>query len=316
MTNIKPVWIDTDTGVDDAFALISSFQLPGIEVVGISAVCGNVEIEKTFRNARNVLSLCGKENIPVYKGAEKPLVVDLHPAYNVHGEDGLGGAIILESKAKIETDSVADALYKKAKELNGELCIAAVGPLTNIAITLFKYPDIVNYIKEIAIMGGSIAVGGNCSTAAEFNIYGDPHAAQTVMKCGIPITLFPLDVTMKSILTRDEIDTLKDEPDAVGQFCYKSSAIPMNLMKSLGIGDIMCLHDTCPLAYLSTPDLFKGKKAGVYVETQSTISLGRTVSDLYVHADHLFDNKNVMVMTEVDRDRLAKIVLDSFKAYV
>ena len=316
MSNLKPVWIDTDTGVDDAFALISSFQLPGIEVVGVSAVCGNVEIEKTFKNARNVLSLCGKENVPVYKGAEKPLIVDLCPAYDVHGVDGLGGAIIPESKAKVESEAAVDALYRKAKELNGELTIAAVGPLTNIATALFKYPDIVNYIKELAIMGGSIAVGGNCSTSAEFNIYGDPHAAQAVFKSGIPITLFPLDVTLQAILTRDEIETLKDEPDAVGQFCYKSSGIPMGLMKRLGIGDIMCLHDTCPLAYLSTPDLFSGKKAGVYVETQSSISLGRTVSDLYVHADKLFDNKNVMVMTGVDRDRLAKIVLDSFKAYV
>lgn len=316
MANNKLVWIDTDTGVDDAFALVSSFELPGIEVVGISAVCGNVEIEKTFKNARNVVSLCGKEDVPVYKGASKPLIVDLHPAYNVHGEDGLGGVVIPESKAKVETESAIDALYKKAKELNGELYVVAVGPLTNIATVIYKYPDVVKYIKEIVMMGGSIAVGGNCSSAAEFNIYGDPHAAQAVLKSGIPITMFPLDVTMKSVLFRDEIETLKLEEDEVGKFCYKSSAIPMNLYKSLGLGDVMCLHDTCPLAYLSSPDLFSGKKAGVYVETQSTISLGRTVSDLYVHADKLFDNKNVMVITDVDRDRLAKIVLDSFKAYV
>ena len=114
---------------------------------------------------------------------------------------------------------------------------------------------------------------------------------------------------------RDEIETLKLEEDAVGQFCYKSSNAPMTLYKTLGLGDVMCLHDTCPLAYLSDSSLFSGKKAGVYVETQSDISLGRTVSDLYVHADQLFEKKNVLVMTEVDRDRLAKIVLDSFKAY-
>ena len=316
MSNLRPVWIDTDTGVDDAFALVSAFQLPGIEIVGISAVCGNVELEKTFRNARNVVSLCGKENVPVYKGAEKPLIVPLSPAYNVHGEDGLGGAVIPESKAPIESEPAVDALYKKAKELNGELTIVAVGPLTNIAIALYKYPDFVKYVKEIAMMGGSIGVGGNCSTSAEFNIYGDPHAAQTVLKSGIEITMFPLDVTMKSVLFRDEIDTLKLEPDAVGQFCYASSAAPTSLYKSLGLGDVMCLHDTCPLAYLSCPDLFKGKRCAVYVETQSSLSLGRTVSDCYAHSEYLFKNKNVNVMLDVDRDRLAKIVLDSFKAYV
>ena len=316
MTNLKPVWIDTDTGIDDAFALISSFQLPNIDVVGVSAVCGNVEVDKTFRNARNVLSLCGKENVKVYKGVEKPLIVPYHPAYNVHGEDGLGGAVIPESKAPVETKNAIDALYEKAKELNGELTVVAIGPLTNIATAIYKYPDITKYIKEIAMMGGSVGVGGNCSSAAEFNVYGDPHAAQTVMKCGVPITMFGLDVTMKSVLTREEVDTLKLEEDEVGKFCYQSSFKPMNLYKMLGLGDVMCMHDTCPLAYLSCPDLFTGKKAGVYVETQSQLSMGRTVSDIFVHADELFKVKNVMVMLDVDRDRLAKIVLDSFKAYV
>ena len=316
MTNLRPVWIDTDTGVDDAFALVSAFKLPGIDVVGISAVAGNVEIEKTFKNARNVTSLCGREDVPVYKGAAKPLIVPLNPAYNVHGENGLGGVIIPDSKAKLETTSAIDALYAKAKELNGELTLVAIGPLTNVANCLFKYPDFAKYIKEIAMMGGSIGVGGNSSTSAEFNIYGDPHAAQTVMKSGIPITMFPLDVTMKSVLFRDEIETLKLEEDVVGQFCYKSSAAPMNLYKLLGLGDVMCLHDTCPLAYLSDPECFKGKKAAVFVETQSKLSLGRTVSNALARSEHLFKDNNCMVMLEVDRDRLAKIVLDSFKAYV
>ena len=315
MTNLRPVWIDTDTGVDDAFALISALKLPGIDVVGISSVCGNVENSKTFVNARNVISLCKREDIKVYKGADKPLIREPNYAYDVHGEDGLGGYKLEESKAPIETESAVDALYKKAKELNGELTIAAVGPLTNIAIAIFKYPDIVDYIKELVIMGGSIGVGGNCSTAAEFNIYGDPHAAQAVFKCGVPITMFGLDVTMKAFLSREELETLKDEDDPVSKFCYKSSDAPTNLYKAIGLGDIMCLHDTCPLAYLSYPDLFSGKQAGVYVETQSELSFGRTVSDLYVHADKLFDKKNVMVILEVDRDRLAKIVLDTFKAY-
>ena len=313
MTN-RPIWIDTDTGVDDAFALVSAFKLPNIEVVGVSACAGNVELEKTFKNARNVLSLCGKEDIKVYKGSEKPLVVELHTAKHVHGEDGLGGIEIPQSNAKVEEESAFDALYKKAKELNGELTIVAVGPLTNIAITLFKYPDLVKYVKELVIMGGSIAVGGNTTIAAEFNIYVDPHAAQTIFKSGMKITLFPLDVTMKTVLNREEIDSLKDVDNKVAQFLYKASAIPMSLYERLGLGYKMCLHDTCPLLYLSDPTLFKGHEAGVYVETQSEISLGRTLSDLYVHRDELFD-KNTLVMIDVDRDRVAKLVIDTFKAY-
>ncbi|MBR0461244.1 MAG: nucleoside hydrolase [Erysipelotrichaceae bacterium] len=314
MSNLIPVWIDTDTGVDDAFALVSAFKLPGIEIVGMSAVAGNVEIEKTFRNARNVTSLCGREDIKIYKGAEKPLLVPLHPAYAVHGEDGLGGAVIPESKAPVEAKSAYDALYEKAKELNGELTVAAVGPLTNIAITLYKYPDITRYIKELVIMGGSIGVGGNTTITSEFNIYADPHAAQTVFKSGLKITMFGLDVTMKAVLNREELESLKEVDNPVSKFCYESSNAPTSLYKMLGLGDVLCLHDTCPLAYLSDPTLFSGKMAGVYVETQSEISLGRTVSDLYVRRDEYFDH-NAMVMLEVDRDRIAKLVIDTFKAY-
>lgn len=314
MNNIRPVWIDTDTGVDDAFALVSALRLPNIDVVGISTVAGNVEVEKTFKNARNVISLCQREDIKVYKGADKPLIVPLHTAYAVHGEDGLGGVVIPESKADIEKENAYDALYKKAKELNGELVVCAVGPLTNIAITIFKYPDFVNYVKEIVIMGGSIGVGGNTTIAAEFNIYVDPHAAQTVFKSGLKITLFPLDVTMKTVLTRDELESLKDVDNDVARFCYTSSNAPTSLYKHLGLGDLMCLHDTCPLVYLNSPELFFGKEAGVYVETLSEISLGRTVSDLYVHRDELFDT-NAMVMLDVKRDEVAKIVIDTFKAY-
>jgi len=311
----RPIWIDTDPGVDDAFALVSAFKLPGIEVVGISAVSGNVELEYTFDNARNIVSLCGREDVKVYKGASRPLREEPHYAHEVHGANGIGGQILKPSSAPIETTPAWTALYEKAKELNGELTVVAVGPLTNIATTIITYPDFTKYIKEILIMGGSVGFGGNTTIAAEFNVYADPHAAQIVMKCGVPITMFGLDVTMKTVLYRNEIELLKDETDDVGKFLYRSSFAPMSLYNSIGFGDVMCLHDTCPLVYLSDPSLFSGKKAGVYVETRSSLSLGRTVSDLYVHADKLFDNKNVMVMLDVDRDRVAKIAIETFRAY-
>ena len=315
MSDIKKIWIDTDAGIDDSFAIISAFKLPNIEVVGFSAVDGNVECYKTFKNTRDVVSLCGKEDIKVYKGADEPLNIPHKHSYFFHGENGLGGVTIDESKAPVEKESAVDALYKKAKELNGELYVVAVGPLTNIAVTMFKYPDFVKYVKEIDIMGGSIGVGGNASVAAEFNIYTDPHAAQTVFKSGVPIVMFGLDVTLKALLNRDEIESLKTYKTKIADFLYDISATPMNAFRSFGLGDYMCLHDACPIVYLSDPTLFKGQKAGVYVETQSNISLGRTVSDLYIRSDDAFKNKNVTVMLEVDRDRFAKTVLDSYSKY-
>ena len=315
MNSIKPVWIDTDTGVDDAFALLTAFKLDDIDIKGISAVCGNVELEKTFRNARAIASLAGREDIKVYKGAEKPFVVPLHCAYNVHGEDGLGGAIIPDSKAPIEEKAACDALYECAKELEGNLHIVAIGPLTNIATTILKYPDFVEYVKEIDMMGGSVGVGGNSNTTAEFNIFGDPHAAQTVFKSGIPIVMFGLDVTMKSTLSKEEVESLNSLDNPVAKFLTYSAKAPMTLYKTLGLGEVLCLHDTCPLAYLSDPDLFAGKKAGVYVETQSTLTLGKTVSDIFIRSDDMFPEKNVLVILDVDRDKLAEKVLNSYKSY-
>ena len=123
-----PLWIDTDTGVDDAVMLMCASELEELDIKGISAVAGNVEEEKTFRNARAVMSLCGKEDIKVYPGAKTPLMIPLETAAHVHGDDGLGGAIIPDSKAPLETEYGYDAMYRTAKELNGELVVAAVGP--------------------------------------------------------------------------------------------------------------------------------------------------------------------------------------------
>jgi len=313
MKNLKPVWIDTDTGVDDAFALITAFQLKNIEIKGISVVCGNVEVEKTFRNARNIVSLVNHSEVKVYKGASHPMIVDLHPAYNVHGVDGLGGAKIKESKAPIETKNAVEALYECAKEIKN-LYVVAVGPLTNIALTIINHPDFLDYVAEIDIMGGSLGVGGNTTPSAEFNIYSDPHAAQTVFMSGAKINLFPLDVTMKSTLSKKDVEYIGTFNNEVSDFLKYSASFPMNLYNSLGLGEILCLHDTCPLAFLEDPTIFKGKLAGVYVETQSQMSLGRTINDVYVKSDDKL-KKNAFVYLDVDNERLANLVIEGYKKY-
>ena len=166
-----PLWIDTDTGVDDAVMLMCASELEELDITGVSAVAGNVEEEKTFRNARAVMSLCGKEDIKVYPGAKTPLMIPLETAAHVHGDDGLGGAIIPDSKAPLETEYGYDAMYHTAKELNGELVVAAVGPLTNIAIAIIKYPDITKYIKELFLEYG-IDISKNVFTRTNFDSIG------------------------------------------------------------------------------------------------------------------------------------------------
>lgn len=304
----KYVWVDTDFGAFDAFALASAFNLENIEIVGLSCVFGKRPVDEIYKNANNFLSLLGKNNIKAYKGASKPLIVPNYFNDNVYTIKGSFNVNEIQ-------ESAIDALYKKAKELNGELYIVSIGALTNIASAIFKYPDIVKYIKEIAFGGGSVGKGGSCTLAAEENVYFDPHAAQSVFKSGIPVTMLGLDVMMESYLNPNEVNTVKESKGEIGEII--KNAIPMIDAKSKrlhGDGKLM-LFDCCPFLYVNNPKLYNGRKAGVYVETESPLSMGRTVSDIYVHADELFKVKNVMVMIEADRDNIAKDVLKSFEAY-
>ena len=146
-----PVWIDTDTGVDDSVALLTACRLEELEIVGVSAVAGNTSHENAFRNARDVLALAGRKDIRVYPGADRPLVLELHKAEYVHGNNGLGGAQIPLSDAPVETEKAWDALYETAKKYSGELVVCPVGPLTNIATAIAKHPDIVDHIKVLNV---------------------------------------------------------------------------------------------------------------------------------------------------------------------
>lgn len=311
MSHKIPVWLDTDTGVDDAIALLCAFQLDQIEVKGVSSVAGNVSHDHTFINARNVVSLAGKESIPVYPGAEKPLMIDLEDAAFVHGADGLGGSIIPESKAPWETKKAWDAIYEEAVKSNGELELVAVGPLTNVALCLYKHPDLVQYVKRILIMGGAIQ-GGNCTPCSEFNIHADPQAAQTVFKAGIPLVMFGLDVTMKAYLEVDEVYSMAKNPTEVNRFYLECTKSNIDLYARL-YRPMLCLHDVCPVLYLQYPELFEGQQAGVYVETQSEICFGKTVSDLW--SDRKFPVRQTQVMLDVKREEFRDIISSLLNRY-
>lgn len=301
-----PLWIDCDTGVDDAVMLMVATQLDCLDIKGVTAVAGNVEVEKTFKNTRNVLSLCKREDIKVYPGAGKPLYVPQETAKYVHGEDGLCGAVIVESNAPVETLHGYDVMYQCAKE-NGKLTIAAVGPLTDIAIAIVKYPDLVNYVDKIVIMGGAVE-GGNKTPEAEFNIYVDPHAAQTVFKSGIPVYMFGLDVTQKSSLTMDEVETIFAGTNAKQKLFRDSVSLSLKIFKERFGVEKVCLHDVCPIMYLAYPDMFTLVDAGVYVETEAEITLGKTVCDVY--SDFKFKDRHCKVALDLKRDDFAQKVIE------
>ncbi|MBQ9327657.1 MAG: nucleoside hydrolase [Solobacterium sp.] len=305
------LWIDTDTGVDDAIALLVGVQLDDVEVVGVSSVCGNVKESLTFENARNVLSLAGREDIPVYPGAEAPMCIPLETAEYVHGENGLGGASIPSSNAVRETIPAWDAIYTAAKAHPGELELVLIGPETNAALALTKYPDLKHLLKRILIMGGAI-IGGNSSASAEFNIYVDPHAAEVVFRSGVPVVMCGLDVTMQAWLDEDDFRKIEQLHSPAAQLILDSTKTARELYKQR-VGDYYVVHDLCPILYAVKPELFRHETAGVYVETRGSITRGHTVSDLYTDKD--FEDRHVEVVLDVDRDRFVQIILEALASY-
>ena len=312
MTDLIPIWIDTDTGVDDAVALLCALKLDKLAIRGISAVAGNVEHAKTFKNCRNVLAYAGREDIKVYPGAIKPMCVELDDASEVHGKDGLGGVVIPDSPAEKETMHAWDAIYEAAKKEGGKLQIVAVGPLTNIANAIISHPDLKDMVERILIMGGA-AVGGNATMAAEFNIYADPHSAETVMQSGIPVVMFGLDVTVDAYLDAKDIQDIRNFNTKISQFFADIVQSNVNFYIKNYKREILCIHDACPLIYLQYPEIFTGQKAGVYVETQSRLSFGKTVTDIW--SDTKFKSRETMVMLGVDREKFASTLKALLQQY-
>lgn len=312
MTDLIPIWIDTDTGVDDAVALLCALKLDKLAIRGISSVAGNVEHAKTFKNCRNVLAYAGREDIKVYPGAIKPMCVELDDASEVHGKDGLGGVVIPDSLAEKETMHAWDAIYEAAKKEDGKLQIVAVGPLTNIANAIISHPDLKGMVKRILIMGGA-AVGGNATMAAEFNIYADPHSAETVMQSGIPVVMFGLDVTVDAYLNGKDIQDIRDFNTKISKFFADVVQSNLNFYIKNYKREILCIHDACPLIYLQYPEIFTGQKAGVYVETQSRLCFGKTVTDIW--SDTKFKTRETMVMLGVDREKFASTLKGLLQQY-
>ena len=308
--NKFPVWLDCDTGVDDAIALMALHALDEVELVGISAVCGNALLDNTFSYTHRVCGLIGA-SYPIYRGADRPLYGEPHVSTAFHGQNGLGDVELPIPDTAVMHDKPAwDALHEAALAHPGALQLIAIGPLTNVAIALTKYPDLASLLHTILIMGGSASVG-NVTPAAEFNIYVDPHAAQIVFKSGVPIVMCGLDVTLKAVLTPDDWDELAATGSKAGNFTRSCLQQPWRMLQAMGFAGVP-MHDSCPVLYLVHPELFSAEEAGVYVETQGTITQGKTVTDLY--SDKQFEKKNATVVLDVDRDRFIGILKDCIKA--
>jgi inosine-uridine nucleoside N-ribohydrolase len=270
------VIIDTDPGVDDALALLLAMRSPELTIEAITPVAGNVPLELTLPNALRMVEIAGRTDIPVAAGAKAPLVRRLVTAAYAHGENGLGGAVFPEPKAKPVNQPAAELIRQIVRRFPGEVTLLTIGPLTNIASALNTDPELASMVRALVMMGGSLS-GGNITPAAEFNIYVDPEAARIVFQSGIPITMVGLDVTRKTSLTEDHLRQLQAGQNPVSQAAatIARNAIEHNRERGFVVGPNM--HDSLAIAGFIDPSLLTVKEYYVDVETAGELTAGETL---------------------------------------
>lgn len=304
---MQRIVLDTDTGVDDALAIILALNSPELKVEAITTVSGNVHVDTCTRNLFMTLDAMGLSEFPIVaKGEPQPLVKPLVTAAHVHGSDGLGDVTKLltphglrrypEPDLRLQTASAVDIIIDLAGQYPHELVLVPVGPLTNIAKAIDKNPDRIRKIKEIVLMGGAFETYGNVTTTAEFNIYVDPHAAQQVFNFGVPITILPLDVTHRAILTGERLKAeCGERQDKLSQFLQDATRTSMAYHRQREGFDGIFIHDALPIGLLTRPELFETTEVYVQVETSGRLTQGMTVADLRPAYPHPKPNARVCV---------------------
>ncbi len=304
-----PVILDCDPGVDDAIAFLLAKQLPQLKVLAITSVAGNVSLEHTTYNALGLLEFLDWD-LPVYRGAAGPIFRKRVEAAEVHGSNGMAGFDLPHTKREVEGVNAWDAIHQYALEQQGELEIIAIGPLTNLAMAFLKYPDLPQLVKRIVIMGGS-SFAGNATPAAEFNIYADPEAADMVFCAGVPVHMCGLDMTMKALMTPDELDQVAAMGSKQAVFFRDVVQDIVAFMRRLDISGIN-MHDPAAVLYAADDSIFKAYPAGIRVETKGSITQGKTVTDLFSDAKW---QKNGFVAMDLDRGAFVTKVLELMSKY-
>src|SRR5690606_25144377 len=308
MTRPRKLIIDTDPGQDDAVAILLALASPEeIEVLGITAVAGNVPLALTQKNARIVVELSGRP-VPVFAGRDAPLRRKLVTAEHVHGKTGLDGIPLPEPTLPLQpqhgVDFIVDTLRREAP---GTVTLCPLGPLTNIAAAFQRAPDVVGRVAEIVLMGGAYFEVGNITPAAEFNIYVDPEAADIVFRAGVPLVIVPLDVTHKALTSRAWIGDLRAMGTRVGHAVAGLTDFFERFDMAKYGSQGAPLHDACVIGYLLRPGLFTGRHVNVMIETKGEFTTGMTVADWW----HVSDREaNALFLGAIDRDAFYRLLTE------
>ena len=302
-----PLLLDTDPGCDDALAIVFALEHADIDLVGLTSIFGNAPTADTTRNARSILELFDRTDVPVAAGADEPLLVDLDTAEHIHGHGGIKGDLP-EPTTATEPVSVpaAQFIVDQAREHEGELTLAAVGRLTNVALALALEPDLPDLLDETLIMGGSAFEAGNVSPLASANFWGDPHAARRVVRDTDP-TVVPLDATQHSGLPAAWIEGLARDAPRSGAVYEWATYYSQDDLDRYGI-ETAAIHDVMALAGLVDDDLLEMEAHFMEVGADDGLAQGALAVDVQGTRD---EGPNGRVALGADADRYRELVTDT-----
>ena len=310
----RRIIVDCDPGQDDAIAMLLAFAAPdALEILGVTAVAGNVGIDLTQRNARMICEFAGRSDVKVYAGCSRPMVRDPIKADYYHGESGIAGFEVFDPSLRLQPAHAVEFLSRALMpEADGSVTLACLAPLTNIAMALVLEPRIARKIDKIVLMGGAQKAGGNITPTASFNIYCDPHAAHVVLTSGIPVVMVGLDLTHQLVMTRDRLDAIarignRPAKAVHGMLTWDEER---RLKKYAAGAEGLPVSDVSVIAYLIDPTLFSGSNFNVQIETQSALTMGMTVVDLW---DVTGRPPNALWLQSVDVEGFFRLFLDRLK---
>jgi inosine-uridine nucleoside N-ribohydrolase len=295
---MTPLVLDCDPGHDDAIALLLALASPEVELLGVTTVHGNQTLDKTTDNALRVLELVGRSDVPVARGADRPLARELHVAAHVHGDSGLDGPELPPATGAPVEQRAVDFLLE---HVDPDVVLVAVGPLTNVALAL----DEGLRPQRIVLMGGAIGEG-NMTPAAEFNIWADPEAAQRVFHAGVPVTMVGLDVTHRALLTPEWGERFR-VAGRVGAFVADLVEFFKRYHARTYGWDGAPIHDAVALAQAFRPGVVATEHVNVEVELESELCRGRTVVDRWHRTER---PPNADVAVDIDGDAFLELLLE------
>lgn len=307
--------IDADTGVDDSIALLYALNHADVEIAGITTVTGNTDSRQAGVNTLKILDLAAAPDIPVVVGENRPLEEKWHgPVTFIHGENGIGNVQLPDSAREFCRRDVSDFMMETAERYEGELVLVTLGPLTNVARTIARYPDFTKKIRRVVSMGGTLNMRGNVSPVAEANFAGDPKAADMVFQSGLDILAVGLDVTIPTRLTRSHIELLKqvrrdscrkavEYMDQALQYYRKGSR-----EQNYSVDDSP-LHDPLAMVAALHPELFQIQRRKARIECGGTYCKGMVVTDT---REKPFEAEYVSFAVDVERERAVSCLLAAF----